>query len=90
LDVINRGLSGYNTEWAIPVFEKVGLFVDMDHARLPINPQTGLRKRGGGLEANGKAMQAQILTRIITVLRKTTRTATRSQSPHSHHLVWRK
>jgi lysophospholipase L1-like esterase len=22
LDVINRGLSGYNTEWAIPVFEK--------------------------------------------------------------------
>ncbi|KAL1748110.1 SGNH hydrolase-type esterase domain-containing protein [Schizophyllum fasciatum] len=23
LDVLNRGLSGYNTEWAIPVFEKV-------------------------------------------------------------------
>ena len=23
LDVINRGLSGYNTEWAIPVFEQV-------------------------------------------------------------------
>lgn len=23
LDVINRGLSGYNTEWAIPVFERV-------------------------------------------------------------------
>ncbi|CCO26288.1 Isoamyl acetate-hydrolyzing esterase 1 homolog [Rhizoctonia solani AG-1 IB] len=22
LDVINRGLSGYNTEWAIPIFEK--------------------------------------------------------------------
>ncbi|KZP20877.1 SGNH hydrolase [Athelia psychrophila] len=22
LDVINRGLSGYNTEWAVPVFEK--------------------------------------------------------------------
>lgn len=31
LDVINRGLSGYNTEWAIPVFEQVswagGFFV---------------------------------------------------------------
>lgn len=25
LDVINRGLSGYNTEWAIPVFEQVSL-----------------------------------------------------------------
>lgn len=24
LDVINRGLSGYNSEWAIPVFEEVG------------------------------------------------------------------
>lgn len=24
LDVINRGLSGFNTEWAIPVFEQVG------------------------------------------------------------------
>jgi hypothetical protein len=23
LDVLNRGLSGYNTEWAIPVFEQV-------------------------------------------------------------------
>ena len=23
LDVINRGLSGFNTEWAIPVFEQV-------------------------------------------------------------------
>lgn len=23
LDVINRGLSGYNTEWGIPVFEQV-------------------------------------------------------------------
>jgi len=23
LDVINRGLSGYNTEWAIPVFKQV-------------------------------------------------------------------
>ena len=23
LDVINRGLSGYNTEWAIPVFDQV-------------------------------------------------------------------
>ena len=23
LDVINRGLSGYSTEWAIPVFEQV-------------------------------------------------------------------
>lgn len=23
LDVVNRGLSGYNTEWAIPVFEQV-------------------------------------------------------------------
>jgi hypothetical protein len=22
LDVINRGLSGYNTEWAIPVFHQ--------------------------------------------------------------------
>lgn len=22
-DVVNRGLSGYNTEWAIPVFEEV-------------------------------------------------------------------
>lgn len=25
LDVLNRGLSGYNTEWAIPVFEQVSL-----------------------------------------------------------------
>jgi hypothetical protein len=25
LDVINRGLSGYNTDWAIPVFEQVSL-----------------------------------------------------------------
>ncbi len=24
LDILNRGLSGYNTEWAIPVFEQVG------------------------------------------------------------------
>lgn len=24
MDIINRGLSGYNTEWAIPVFEQVG------------------------------------------------------------------
>jgi len=23
MDVLNRGLSGYNTEWAIPVFEQV-------------------------------------------------------------------
>lgn len=23
LDVLNRGLSGYNTEWGIPVFEQV-------------------------------------------------------------------
>jgi len=23
LDVVNRGLSGFNTEWAIPVFEQV-------------------------------------------------------------------
>ena len=23
LDVLNRGLSGYNTEWSIPVFKKV-------------------------------------------------------------------
>lgn len=30
LDVINRGLSGYNTEWAIPVFDQVSWtgFVD--------------------------------------------------------------
>jgi hypothetical protein len=25
LDVINRGLSGYNTDWAIPVFEQVSI-----------------------------------------------------------------
>jgi hypothetical protein len=24
LDVLNRGLSGYNTDWAIPVLEQVG------------------------------------------------------------------
>jgi len=23
LDVINRGFSGYNTDWALPVFEQV-------------------------------------------------------------------
>lgn len=24
LDILNRGLAGYNTDWAIPVFEQVG------------------------------------------------------------------
>lgn len=28
LDVLNRGLSGYNTDWAIPVFEQVGGLTD--------------------------------------------------------------
>ena len=23
MDVINRGFSGYNTEWALPIFEQV-------------------------------------------------------------------
>ncbi|KAF8162905.1 SGNH hydrolase-type esterase domain-containing protein [Crassisporium funariophilum] len=27
LDVLNRGLSGYNTDWAIPVFEQVRAFI---------------------------------------------------------------
>ncbi|KAI0725500.1 SGNH hydrolase [Fomitopsis betulina] len=35
LDVINRGMSGYNTEWAIPVLEQVG--VTHSHA-LPSQP----------------------------------------------------
>lgn len=31
MDVINRGLSGYNTEWAIPVFEQVGKVQSSTH-----------------------------------------------------------
>lgn len=36
LDVINRGLSGYNTEWAIPIFEQARPY-DLD-ARILLTP----------------------------------------------------
>ena len=33
MDIVNRGLSGYNTEWAIPVFKQV--------IEVPSNAKTG-------------------------------------------------
>ena len=80
LDVLNRGLSGYNTEWAIPVFEQVSL------AMHTLFTQTRLQSRG---MRQGYANTNEI-DPSLTVLRETTRTTTRSQSSHSHNLVWRK
>ena len=41
LDVINRGLSGFNTEWAIPVFEQVSRvdFFDQGVRNAELNDQ---------------------------------------------------
>ena len=41
LDVINRGLSGFNTEWAIPVFEQVSWvdFFDQGARNAELNDQ---------------------------------------------------
>ena len=38
MDVLNRGFSGYNTDWTLPVFEQASASMQVLHSRLAMSP----------------------------------------------------
>ncbi|KAG8917072.1 hypothetical protein FRC00_014068 [Tulasnella sp. 408] len=60
LDVINRGLSGYNSEWAMPVFEQVSdRSAAVNKRHTDKSPNTGLSQEGRGW-SQGQAVNALV------------------------------